>query len=166
MWKLGIVLIFVATGCRREEWKGSFASVEALGERVIVALNRGDEKELHALRVTKEEYLGWMWPQFPASRPPIGFPRDFAWNNLDSRSRGALAKALRLYGKNHLRYLTIRFEKPEELYRGFRLKRGSVLEALTPDGKRIALRFLGSVVERNGHYKLLSYQDEKGAKNG
>lgn len=158
MW-IGTFLVLMGVGCRWGEWEGAFESVEALGERVVIALNRGDEEELHRLRVTKEEYLGWMWPQFPASRPPIGFPPEFAWSNLETRSRVALSKALRSYGKSRLRYVGIRFERPEERYRNFRLKRGSVLVVQTPQGQQITLRFLGSVVERNGQYKLLSYQD-------
>jgi hypothetical protein len=154
-----ICCLCVLSGCRSSRWDGSLESPDALGERVVAALNRGDARGLNALRVTEDEYIGWMWREFPASRPPMNFPADFAWNNLNAKCITAISRTIRNYGQRKLRYRSIRFEKPEESYRGFQLMRGSVLTVSTPEGKDVDLHVLGSVVKRDGGYKLLSYND-------
>ena len=79
-------LTLVAVGCRKiEPWEGSFASLEALGEAAAQALSDGDAEALRKLRVNKEEYLGWIWNEFPASKPPPEFSRRLRMEQLKQK---------------------------------------------------------------------------------
>ncbi len=154
-----LVLVGITIGCNNDVWEHSLDSPEAIGQAVIEALNRGDAAGLHRLRVGRDDYLSWLWPTFPSSRPPYNFPPDFAWSNLNKQCAIGVEKWIRRYGNMNLTLVDIRFEHPTEKYRGFRLLRGTVLTVQTTDGKKVELRLLGSVVEKGARYKLMSYKD-------
>ena len=164
-WRIGVgIVLLIILGLflgwnKRDVWGGSFNSAAHIGQVCVDALNRGDTDALHRLRVNREEYLSWIWPEFPAARPPRNFPGDFAWSNLNKQSVLGLEKWLRSYGGKDLTFVDIRFEKPTEKYNGFTLLRGSVLIVSNADGKTFELRNLGSVVEKTGRYKLLSFKE-------
>lgn len=164
-WRIGvgiILLIILAISLgwnKRDEWHGSFNSPAHIGQVCVDALNRGDTDVLHRLRVNRDEYLSWIWPEFPAARPPRNFPGDFAWSNLNKQSVLGLGKWLQVYGGKNLTFVDMRFEKPTEKYNGFTLLRGSVLTVRNVNGNNLELRILGSVVEKAGRYKLLSFKE-------
>lgn len=154
-----LVLIVVAAGCEQRKWEQSLESPMQVGKGVIDALNRADAFGLDRLRVNREEYLSWIWPAFPQSRPPSNFPGDFAWTNLNKNSILGINRGMKRYGNQELVFEEIRFERPTEEYKGFKLLRGTVLMAKNRKGEQVELYILGSVIENDGRYKLLSYKD-------
>ena len=126
---------------------------------VVDALNRVDIEQLNQLRVQREAYLAWLWPAFPASRPPSNFPGDFAWENLNKKCNIGMKRAIANHGGHNLTFVDIRFDKPTETYDGFQLLRGTVLTLRNAEGEKMELKILGSVVVKNQRYKLLSYED-------
>lgn len=160
-----LFLILIATlilriGCSEpSKLKNSFKSTEDLGKAVVTALNEKNAESLHKYRVDKEEYIGYMWYSFPASQPKYNIPEDFAWDNLNIKCIKGVTKWVNQYGNRGLEFQKIAFENPTEEYDGFTLLRGTVLHIKTKDGKEKTLRILGSVVEMDGRYKLLSYDD-------
>jgi len=145
--------------CQQRNWQHSLETPEAVALSVVTALNQGDVEALHRLRVTREEYLAWIWPSFPSSKAPYAFPADFAWSNLNKKCQIGVNKWVRIYGRQDLVFSSLHFEKSAEEYKGFRLLRGTVLSAKKPNGDEIALEIIGSMVENAGRYKLLSYRD-------
>ena len=146
-------------GCERSVWKDSLDSPDQLGLAVVDALNRKDIEQLNRLRVQREAYLDWIWPAFPASRPPSNFPGDFAWSNLNTKCNIGMRKWINRYGGHNLQFVSIRFDQPQQNYDGFHLLRGPVLTLQNPTGKKRELEILGSVVVKDNRYKLLSYED-------
>jgi len=146
-------------GCEKRAWKNSLDSPDQLGLAVVDALNRKDIEQLDRLRVQREEYLDWIWPAFPASRPPNNFPGDFAWSNLNKKCNTGMKKWIAYFGGHNLKFVDIRFDRPSENYDGFQLLRGTVLTLQNVAGEKRELKILGSVVVKNGRYKLLSYED-------
>lgn len=155
------VLLGISIGWinRRDVWHGSYNSPAHIGQVCVDALNRADTEALHRLRVNREEYLAWIWTEFPAGRPPRNFPGDFAWSNLNKQSVLAMGKWLQTYSGKNLTFVDIRFEAPTEKYNGFTLQRGTVLTVSNADGETLELRILGSVVEKAGRCKLLSFKE-------
>ena len=146
-------------GCEKSVWKNSLDSPGQLGLAVVDALNREDIEELNRLRVESEAYFDWIWPAFPASRPPSNFPGDFAWSNLNQKCNIGMKKWIARYGGANLKFVSIRFNQPKETYDGFQLLRGTVLTLQNAAGEKRELEILGSVVVKNNRYKLLSYKD-------
>ena len=156
-----IVLLVYSSlvGCEKTVWKNSLDSPDQLGLAVVNALNQEDIEALNRLRVERKEYLDWIWPAFPASRPPNNFPGDFAWSNLNRKCNTGMKKWIARYGGHDLKFVGIRFDQPRETYDGFQLLRGTVLTLQNAAGKESELKILGSVVVKNDRYKLLSYKD-------
>ena len=161
---LGVLLVFGSTvGCEKPKRTGwvtqSLHSPDQLGLAVVDALNRKDIEHLNRLRVQREAFMDWIWPAFPASRPPSNFPGDFAWSNMNKKCNIGMKKWIARYGGQNLKFVSIRFDRPSEPYDGFQLLRGTVLTLQNAAGEKRELKILGSVVVKNGRYKLLSYED-------
>ena len=154
-----LTLLCVWVGCEKSVWKESLDSPDQLGLAVVDALNRKDIEQLNRLRVQRQEYFEWIWPTFPASRPPINFPGEFAWTNLNRKCNIGMRKWIDHYGGQNLQFVSIRFDQPQENYDGFHLLRGTVLVLQNAAGETRELKILGSVIVKNGKYKLLSYED-------
>ena len=155
----GLLVYSGWVGCEKQGWTDSLDSPDQLGLAVVEALNRKDIEALNRLRVQREAYLGWIWPAFPASRPPNNFPGDFAWSNLNKKCNIGMKKWIARYGGHNLKFVGIRFDRPQETYDGFQLLRGTVLTLQNATGEKRDLEILGSVVVKDDRYKLLSYKD-------
>ena len=146
-------------GCGRGIDEEGARSPEELGRAVVDALNSQDQEALHRLRVNRREYTETLWPAFPGSDPKLNFTPEFAWGNMNRKCIVGVEKWVRRYGGNNLTFIGIRFDRPTEPYEGFQLLRGTLLTVRSPKGDQVDLRILGSVVQRDAHYKLLSYDD-------
>ena len=161
---LAALLIYSSSvGCEKPNRRGwvtqPLHSPDQLGLAVVDALNRKDIEHLNRLRVHREEFLNWIWPEFPASRPPSNFPGDFAWSNMNKKCNIGMKKWIARYGGQNLKFVGIRFERPQETYDGFQLLRGTILTLQNAAGEKRELKILGSVVVKDKRYKLLSYED-------
>ncbi|RKU31034.1 hypothetical protein C6499_05240 [Candidatus Poribacteria bacterium] len=157
---LAVLLVYSSSvGCEQSTWKESLDSPDQLGLAVVDALNNKDIEQLNRLRVQREAFLDWIWPKFPASRPPSNFPGDFAWSNLNKKCNIGMKKWSDRYGGHNLKFVGIRFDRPSETYDGFQLLRGTVLTLQNAAGEKRELQILGSVINKNNRYKLLSYED-------
>ena len=157
---LAALLIYSSSvGCEKPIWKNSLDSPDQLGLAVVDALNHKDIEHLNRLRVQREEFLNWIWSEFPASRPPSNFPGTFAWSNMNKKCNIGMKKWIARYGGHNLKFASIRFDQPSETYDGFQLLRGTVLTLQNAAGEKRDLKILGSVVVKNSRYKLLSYED-------
>ena len=161
---LTVLLVYSSSvGCEKPKRRGwvtqPLHSPDQLGLAVVDALNRKDIEHLNRLRVQREEFLDWVWPAFPASRPPSNFPGDFAWSNMNKKCNTGMKKWIARYGGHNLKFVGIRFDRPSETYDGFQLLRGTVLTLQNAAGEKRELKILGSVVVKNEKYKLLSYKD-------
>ena len=148
-----------SAGCEKPVWENSLDSPGQLGLAVVDALNNKDIEKLNRLRVQREAYLDWIWSAFPASQPPSNFPGDFAWSNLNKKCNIGMKKWIARYGGQDLEFVAIRFDGDTETYKGFQLLRDTVLMLKNAAGEKGELRILGSVVEKDNRYKLLSYKD-------
>ncbi len=146
-------------GCEKSAWDHSLDSPDSLGQAVVDALNSADIAGLDRLRVQRAAYLEWVWPAFPASRPPSNFPGEFAWSNLNKKCNAGMKRWVAQYGGRTLTFVDIRFESPSQDYDRFRLLRGTVLTVRDSAGRKQELRILGSVIVKDTRYKLLSYKD-------
>ena len=155
----GLLVYSSLMGCEKPVWKNSLDSPDQLGLAVVDALNQEDIEALDGLRVQREAYINWIWPAFPASRPPNNFPGDFAWSNLNRKCNTGMKKWIARYGGHSLKFVRIRFDEPCETYDSFQLLRGTVLTLQNTAGENHELNILGSVVVKNDRYKLLSYKD-------
>lgn len=156
---IGLLVYSGLVGCEKLVWEHSLDSPDQLGLAVVDALNQENIEALNRLRVQRQAYLDWIWPAFPASRPPNNFPGDFAWSNLNRKCNTGMKKWIARYGGHNLKFVSIRFDQRRETYDGFQLLRGTILTLQNSVGEKRELKILGSVVVKEDRYKLLSYKD-------
>jgi hypothetical protein len=136
-------------------------SMEELIDRFLRALERGDRQALRDVRVSKAEYLRIVLPGFvPPGQPLKRYPstmRRWAWDNLNTKSMFYESIFLNTLGGKHL--TVDRFDYREggghqfALYTGHRQLELFVRDA-TGEEHEVET---GSVVERDGKYKFISF---------
>lgn len=142
----------------RAQLSNAALSVDELMTRVLEALAHADPTALDALRLTEEEHREILWPADPGRA--AGAPLDLAWDMLDRRSRGGVHKAIAELGGRTLTFTGVEFERGTEPRGSYVLHRGPVLHTRDASaGESVELRFLGSVIERDGRWKLVSFRD-------
>ena len=141
------------------EFTGGAPTFETLLQAVLVAIERGDEGTLHALRVARAEFERYLWPEFPQSRPITNIQAADAWSFVQSGSIAGASRALGSYGGRRLTIRSIA-SSGRLPYTNFTLWRDIVLTARDESSGEIqTLRFLPAVAERGGRFKVFSYKD-------
>lgn len=141
------------------EFTGGAPTFETLLQAVLVAIERGDEGTLHALRVSRAEFERYLWPEFPQSRPITNIQAEDAWTFVQSGSLAGASRAIGSYGGRRLTIRGIASSGPLP-YTNFTLWRDIVLTARDESSGEIqTLRFLPAVAERRGRFKVFSYKD-------
>jgi hypothetical protein len=142
----------------RAQLSNAASSVDELMALVLEALAHADPAALDALRLTEEEHREILWPADPGQAS--GAPLDLAWDMLDRRSRSGVHKAIAEHGGRTLNLTGVEFTRGTEPRGSYALYRGPVLYTRDSSrGESLELRFLGSVIERDGRWKLVSFRD-------
>lgn len=149
--------ILFLVSCEKRELSNSCGSIDALAEKVLEAVAAEDAQVLDGLRINQDEFKQYLWPEFPASKNNV--PYDFAWDNLNGKTVKGLRRALSDYGKQKFELESVSFKEGIEEYPTFKIHTKAVLHVKDRVGNEKELEFCGSIIERNGEFKLLSYRD-------
>jgi len=154
-----IISIFLAgiLSCSSGELSSSGSSAEEVAKMVLAAVRNNDAKTLDELRISRGEFKKIMWPELPARKHNMPF--DFAWGNLEKKCYKGIKKQLAQFGGQEFDFERVYFKGGEEDYPSFKIHSNSVLVVKDREGRLRELEILGSIVERNGEFKLLSYDD-------
>jgi hypothetical protein len=137
---------------------GGAKSLDDLGRAVCGALHAGSRDSLMKLCVTDKEFRVILWREFPQSRPVTGVHWDDAWKILYARLHAGCSQAVRDNGGHW--YEFVRFESDSvSHFRNFTLHSGLVLVAKDDTGGQQRWRWLRSVAERKGSFKIYSTDD-------
>jgi len=132
---------------------------EDLAQMLLAGLNARDERALHALRVTREEFAVILWPEFPESRPITNIAVEDAWSMGIAQSVAGAGRAVGQNGGKDLVFLRVE-SAPPMVYRNFVLYRDvSILVRDRATGVEDRLHFAPSFVERKGRVKVLIFRD-------
>jgi hypothetical protein len=139
-------------------FKGGAPSLDELGRAVCRSIHSGSRDSLLALCVTEAEFRDILWREFPQSRPVTGVRWTDAWGILFARLRAGCSQAMRDNGGHWYEFQ--RFESDSiSRFRNFRLHSGLVLVAKDDTGGIQRWRWLRSVAERKGSFKIYSTND-------
>jgi len=133
------------------------ASIEDLVRQVLAAVEAEDMQGLTDLRIVEREHNELLWPEFSAEDQNVQL--DFAWDMLNTRSHTNQGRAIGTWRGKGLEFLAVRFERGIERYKTFAAHRGTVVTARTAAGEEVEVRFIGSILELDGQFKVVSYKD-------
>jgi len=137
---------------------GGARSLDELGRSAVRLLNRGASDSLLALCVTESEFREILWREFPQSRPATHLEWLDGWKALYVRHRGGITGAIRDKADQYYEYVRVESRDTTAIYRNFKLHNALVL-VVKADGREQELRWLRSVAERKGRFKIYSTTD-------
>ncbi len=142
------------------QFVGGSASRDALVRRFIDALVKSDTSDLRAMAVHAREFADLYYPRSPYAHPPYHQPPDFAWRLIQDKGRGGLTKLMKQVAGTSMRYVGNDCE-PKVLYEGEVTRySGCLVRVVMPAGDTATKRYFGSIVERKGQFKFLSYAND------
>ena len=131
-------------------------SPEALAGAVLDALSRRDRARLEALALSEQEFRDHVWPDLPAARPERNLPFSYVWGDLRQKSNIRLADTLRNYGHRQYALKRVTFSGKTN-YVHFVVHRDAKFEVTDSTGASTELRVCGSLIEKDGVWKVFSY---------
>jgi hypothetical protein len=134
----------------------SYPSKDAAVEAFLTALRARDHGTLAAQVVTETEFLKYVWPQLPASRPEVGMPADRAWADQTQKNALFLAQTLGEHGGRHYQLIAASFNGAAADYGPFSIHPRTTLDVR--DGSTVrAVQLFGSMIESGGRWKIYSF---------
>jgi hypothetical protein len=134
----------------------SYATKDAAVEAFLHALTARDRTTLSAMAVSETEFLKYIWPALPASRPEVGMPAARAWADQAQRNAAYLSQTLDEHGGRQYRLLAVSFAGGTTDYGAYQVHRETTLDVRGPNGPA-TLRLFGSLVESGGRWKIYSF---------
>ncbi len=131
-------------------------SPEALARRFLDALAKRDLDGIRELRITGTEFCQYVWPELPSSRVP-NIKCDWVWDQATLKSEGGLYKLLPRHAGKRYELVSVRFLKGIDRHQSYKVLKEAQLVVKDERGVEQELRLFGSMLERNGQFKLFSF---------
>lgn len=131
-------------------------SPDAVAKHFLNALAGGDEAAMRSLRLTKQEFCDYVWPELPASKVP-NLDCDFAWRQATLNSEAGLYESLPVHKGKKYQLVSVRFEKGTETYQTYKVHRDARLRIRDEEGVEREIKLFGSMLELGGKFKLFSF---------
>jgi hypothetical protein len=136
---------------------GGSSSRDALVRRFVRAIVESDTTDLRAMAVHAREFVDLYYPGSPYSHRPYYQPPVLAWALIQNPSTTGLTKLLRRLGGRPASYVGHMCDPRVEHDGATTRYAGCLVRTAGTAGDTITRRLFGSIVERNGQYKFLSY---------
>jgi hypothetical protein len=139
-------------------FQGGARSLAALRRTVARLVHHADTDSLLGLCITEDEFRDILWREFPQSRPATGLTWEDGWTVLYARLYAGCRQAVRDHEERPWQF--VRFESDSVMrYKNFSLHNGLVMVMLNDAGQLERTRWLRSVAERKGRFKIYSTND-------
>ncbi|MES2176878.1 MAG: hypothetical protein V4550_03350 [Gemmatimonadota bacterium] len=147
-------------GERPQAFQSGSPTREALVRRFLRALAANDTADLRAMAVHAREFSDLYYPDSPYSHPPYRQPLSFAWRRIQQPSDAGFTRLLRRLGGTPLRFVSEMCD-PKVLHEGRTTRyAGCLVRVVSGVADTATRRYYGSIVERDGHFKFLSYTND------
>ena len=135
-------------------------SREALVRRFMKALNASDSAELRAMVLNPREFGDLVYPESPYTHPPYRQSPALVWNQIQNPSASGFTRLVRRLGSQPLRYVDHKCDpKPDRNGRNL-IWTNCFVRVTSPNGDTTSHRLFGSVIQRDGRFKIVSYKNE------
>jgi hypothetical protein len=131
-------------------------SASELARTVLRGLENRDREALDRVALNEREFRDHVWPQLPAARPERNLPFSYVWGDLRQKSAAALSKTLSEHGGRRYELIDVQFDGETD-YATYLVHRDATFRVRDANGAEASLRLCGSMLERNGVWKVFSY---------
>ena len=136
-------------------------SRDRLVDQFVAALERKDTLALIRLHVTRREYAWLIYPSSTVARPPYRQPPEIAWMLAKANTETGLTRLLARRGGQKLGVVGYACDPKPTREGENTIWWGCVLRTASTSGiETTRQRLFGSIIERNGRFKFLSYKNQ------
>jgi len=139
---------------------GGEPSAERLAREFLRALSTNDTASIRRLVVNRAEFAWLYYPHTRFTKPPYEMGPDLLWLQMNEASEKGIVRSLRRYGGSALRFEalacpdSVTTEGPNHITVGCRLRFAA------GDSAARTLQLFGSLMERDGRWKFVSYAND------
>jgi hypothetical protein len=142
-----------------ERLTGGEASLDALFRALLAAYAARDAEALDRLAITRAEFAWLYYPESPYPRAPYELSADFLWFLVEERGARGVGKAAERFGGAQVVYRGYECPGAVKEEGGGRLW-GPCLVRVTTDGRDDVVRLTNAVLERDGRFKLVGFDNK------
>ena len=135
-------------------------SRDELVRRIVSAMAKDDTTTLVNSTVNLAEYAWVYFPTAKVAKPPYEIPPALAWFQVQEKNRRGALRALRELGGHRVVLESYRCDEIPTIEDQNRIWTGCVV-TISRDGTRVTdLRLFGGILERNGRFEVVSFQND------
>jgi hypothetical protein len=143
------------------DFQGGAASRDALARRFLSAVSARDSGAFPALVISRAEFAWLVFPHHSYASPPYQLDPAIFWMQLTAGSAKGLGRTLDRLGGRELAFQTLDCRRDTLQVKRGPIRVWSSCRVRYREGDRLVTRRLfGSIVEREGRFKLLSFAND------
>lgn len=139
---------------------GGASSPEALTRALLRALQSQDSATVRRLVISPSEFAWLYYPHTRFTRPPYELGPELLWLQLGMASEKGAVRLVRRYGGVPLRFEALTCPDSAAIEGPNRILTGCRVRFAAADSAARELQLFGSLLQRDGHYKFVSYANE------
>jgi hypothetical protein len=132
-------------------------SARALVRRFALALERADTNAFRQMALTRAEFAYLYYPESPYTAKPYRQDPALLWFMIQEGSNKGLTRLFDRYAGSPTGYVGYRCSAASEVHGSTRLWPRCFIRRVVTRGDTIEDRLFGTIIERNGRFKFLSY---------
>ena len=135
-------------------------SRESLIRRVVRDVTLADSTDLAAAAITPREFIDLVYPSSPYTHRPYEQPPDLVWMQISSPSAAGYRRLLARRGGQAFTYVGHTCGGKPDRQGTNTLFVDCVIAVRDPQHEQIKQRWFGTIIERDGRFKILSYRNQ------
>lgn len=147
-------------GASLETLQHASNSRDALVRRIVGDVAKGDSADLALAAVTPREFIDLIYPSSPYTHAPYKESPAVVWMEIANSSVGGYRRLIRRLGGQGFAYESHNCEPKAERQGKNVLWLNCSVRVLTPQRETTTQRWFGSIIERDGRYKVLSFKNQ------
>lgn len=140
--------------------RGGEASAEALARALLRAIQANDTATVQRLVLSRAEFAWLYYPHTRYTKPPYELGPELLWMQMGASSEKGIVRLLRRYGGSTLRFDALLCEDSILVEGPNRVTPSCRVRFAAADSAARDLRIFGSLLQRDGQYKFVSYANE------
>jgi hypothetical protein len=142
------------------ELGGGSADRETLARRFVTALAADDTLALSAMRLSRAEFAYLVYPESRYARAPYRSAPELMWSQIARGSDKGLVRLRRRLGGQPLRFERLDCPATPEREGENQLWAACTIRIADAEGASLERRLFGSMIERHGRFKFVSYAND------
>ena len=139
---------------------GGSATRDDLVHRFMNALVAGDSLELRRMAIDAREFADLIYPDSPSMKPPYRQDPDLVWRSIQNPSASGFKRLVKRAGGVPVKLAKYSCDPRPAIQGKNTLWSGCLLSLVGEQGDTTTHRFFGTIVERDGQFKFMSYRNE------